>query len=354
MIRQPWIPPILMVIVTFTSALFTGEGVAQSGWKAQDMSRPVPPVEKPPRQELPVAAPPDALVLFDGGDLSKWQNTDGGPAGWVVSDGAMISVAGSGYLVTREKFGDIQLHLEWAAPLPVVGDGQGRGNSGVYLMGRYEIQVLDSYENPTYPDGQAAAVYGQHPPLTNVCRPPGEWQSYDIFFRRPRFSRAGALSEPARVTVLHNGVLVQNNTELWGPTNWLQSLPYQAHAEELPLALQDHGNPVRYRNIWLRKLPEPDADSADEGIRLSTEALDRYAGQYVTEDGSTYRLVREGDELKANFIGSQLLDLIAESPERFVMKRTAGVLEFELDGDGIPTGLTFHIGGGSRKARKVR
>lgn len=323
---------------------------AEAEWKAQDMSRPHPPVLSPPPQDLPVPAPPDAVVLFGGGDLSEWQSPGGGPPGWIVSDGAMISVAGSGYLQSRGRFGDIQLHIEWAAPLPVIGDGQGRGNSGVYLMGLYEIQVLDSYQNPTYADGQAAAVYGQYPPLLNVCRPPGEWQSYDIYFRRPRFSQAGAVQEPARVTVLHNNVLVQNNVELWGPTNWLQSLPYQSHDEELPLSLQDHGNPVRYRNIWLRKLPDV---SGKEGIELPAEILDRYVGVYETEGGGKYRFRREGTQLKVIVSGNQSLGLTIESPTRFVLKRTDGSFDFELDGTGKPVGLTFHIGGSGRRASKV-
>jgi hypothetical protein len=155
------------------------------------------------------------------------------------------------------------------------------------------------------------------------------------------------------VTLLHNGVLVQNNVELWGPTNWLQSLPYKSHAEELPLALQDHGNPVRYRNIWLRKLNEGEEASTVQGSAQPTEMLDRYVGQYRTEDGGEYTLRREGHELKALFFGDQYLELTMESPTRFLMKRTAGVLEFELNEKGVPTGLTFHIGGSSRKAKKL-
>ena len=350
-------PHILPVLISLSALAFAGGSFAQSRWKAHDLSRPRPPVVTPPQQELPVPAPPDALVLFDGGDLSKWESPDGTPSQWIVSDGAMISVAGSGYIQTRERFGDIQLHVEWAAPLPVEGEGQGRGNSGVYLMGLYEVQVLDSYRNPTYADGQAGAIYGQYPPLYNVSLPPGKWQSYDIFFRRPLFSEAGALLEPARMTVLYNSLLVQNNVELWGPTMWLQSLPYQSHADELPLALQDHGNPVRFRNIWLRKLPETDDASApegpSEGISLPLEVLDRYVGKYETEDGDYYTLRRDGHDLKACLSGEQFLELIVQSPTRFILKRTAAFLEVELGEDEIPRGLTFHIGGDSRKAKKV-
>ncbi|PYQ19298.1 MAG: hypothetical protein DMF79_12915, partial [Acidobacteria bacterium] len=182
-------------------------------WKAHDMARPRPPVVAPARQALPVPAPPDALVLFDGTSLAEWRSADGGPAKWVIKEGAIESVPGSGYLYSARAFGDVQLHVEWAAPVPAKGDGQGRGNSGVFLMGLYEVQVLDSYQNDTYPDGQAAAIYGQYPPLVNACRPPGEWQTYDILFRRPRFRPDGSLAQAARVTVLHNGILVQDGVE---------------------------------------------------------------------------------------------------------------------------------------------
>jgi hypothetical protein len=158
--------------------------------------------------------------------------------------------------VTEQAFGDCQVHVEWATPAVVAGDGQGRGNSGVFLMGRYEIQVLDSHENRTYADGQAAAVYGQTPPLVNASRPPGQWQTYDIVFEGPRFTATGTLRRTARVTVFHNGVVVQHATELTGPTAHKARPPYAAHPDRLPLMLQEHGNPVRYRNIWVRALPE--------------------------------------------------------------------------------------------------
>jgi hypothetical protein len=163
-------------------------------------------------------------------------------------------VRGAGTIATAEAFGDVQLHVEWAAPSPPSGDGQNRGNSGVFLMGRYEVQVLDSYRNTTYPDGQAAALYGQYPPLVNASRPPGEWQTYDIVFRRPRFDANGKLLSKARVTVFHNGVLVQDAVELTGPTAHHARPAYSAHPDRLPILLQDHGDPVRYRNIWLRNL----------------------------------------------------------------------------------------------------
>ncbi|HXH06518.1 MAG TPA: DUF1080 domain-containing protein [Vicinamibacterales bacterium] len=229
-------------------------------WAIHDPDRPPPPVVTPgtpSTDERPGRAPSDATVLFDGTDLSGWAGADGGPARWKIGDGFMEVVAGSGDIVTRQAFGDCQLHVEWAAPVPPRGEGQGRGNSGVYLMGLYEVQVLDSYENRTYADGQAAAIYGQFPPLVNASLPPGRWQTYDIVFRAPRFGPGGRLLRPARITVFHNGVLVQDAVEPTGPTAHKRRPPYAPHPSRLPLRLQDHGNPVRYRNIWIRELAEP-------------------------------------------------------------------------------------------------
>ena len=226
-------------------------------WKIHDPDRPVPAIVDPgtsSTQDSPGRPPSDAVVLFDGKDLSKWAHKDGSPAKWKVESGYLETVPKTGYIYTREAFGDCQLHVELAEPVPPQGESQGRGNSGVFLMGLYEIQVLDSYENKTYADGQAAAVYGQYPPLVNAARPPGQWQSYDIVFHGPRFDKAGKLLRPARVTVLHNGVLAQDNVELTGPTAHKARPPYSAHAEKLPLALQDHSNPIRFRNIWIREL----------------------------------------------------------------------------------------------------
>jgi len=228
-------------------------------WKIHDPSRPLPPVIAPGTASTEDAvgrAPSDATVLFDGKDLSGWVDKDGKPARWKVEKGYMEVVPDSGYIFTRAAFGDCQLHVEYAEPVPGVGEGQDRGNSGVFLMGLYEIQVLDSYQNKTYADGQAAAVYGQYPPLVNASRPPGEWQTYDIVFHGPRFNKDGKLSHPARVTVLHNGVLVQDNVTLTGPTAHGERPPYKAQPEKLPLALQDHGDPVRYRYLWIRELHE--------------------------------------------------------------------------------------------------
>jgi hypothetical protein len=171
-----------------------------------------------------------------------------------VENGYFEVVSSAGTLVTADSFGDVQLHVEWSAPSPAHGEGQDRGNSGVFLMGRYEVQVLDSYNNTTYADGQAGALYGQFPPLVNATRPPGHWQTYDIVFHGPRFDAAGKLISPARMTVLHNNILIHDNVTLTGPTAHQRRPPYSAHPAKLPITLQDHGAPVRYRNIWLRVL----------------------------------------------------------------------------------------------------
>jgi hypothetical protein len=219
------------------------------------MERPRPKVVTPGAW-VPTPPPPDAVVLFDGRSLDRWRLADSteSPAGWKLTDGYMEVVPGSGGIATAEGFGDAQLHIEWMTPAPPEGTGQDRGNSGVFLMRQYEVQVLDSYQNDTYPDGQAGAIYGQYPPLVNASRPPGEWQSYDIVFHRPRFAGDGSLESPARMTVLQNGILVQDNATLVGPTSNQERRPYVAHADRLPITLQDHGHRVRFRNVWIREL----------------------------------------------------------------------------------------------------
>jgi hypothetical protein len=233
----------VMAVGLLALALDAGEWVSGITW-------PEPAVVEPG----PVGGPPsDAVVLFDGKDLSKWDGADK----WEVKDG--YAVSGGGDIQTKQGFGDCQLHVEWATPEKVEGDGQGRGNSGVFLMGLYEVQILDSFNNKTYFDGQAAAIYKQHPPLVNACRKPGEWQTYDIIFEAPRFDAEKKLVRPAYLTVLQNGVLVQNHFELKGITEWDRGPHYDAHAAKLPIKLQYHGNPVRFRNIWVRELPPSDA-----------------------------------------------------------------------------------------------
>jgi len=218
-------------------------------WRVHDIDRPSPPVVTP--GPTPGSPPSDAIVLFDGKDLSKWNKQAKG--GWKVENGYVEVVGGSGDLVTREKFGDVQLHLEWASPAEITGDSQWRGNSGVLLMSRYEIQVLDSYNNKTYADGQAASIYGQCPPLVNASRKAGEWQTYDIIFEKSRFEGA-RVAEPAYVTVVHNGVVAQHRQKIIGQMAHRIVKPYEPHQAEEPLALQDHDTPVRYRNIWIRRM----------------------------------------------------------------------------------------------------
>jgi hypothetical protein len=226
-------------------------------WHVHDSDRPHPPVitpGTPSTQETAGKAPSDAIVLFDGKDLSHWKSESGGPAPWKIEDGAIIAQRGGGTLVSKDEFGDCQIHIEWASPKPPRGRDQDRGNSGVLISGRYEVQVLDSFENLTYADGQAGAIYGQYPPLVNASRKPGEWQTYDIAFTAPRFKADGSLETPAYETVFHNGVLVHNHTPVIGAMSYRTVGKYTAHKPEGPLALQDHGHPVKFRNIWVRPI----------------------------------------------------------------------------------------------------
>jgi hypothetical protein len=227
----------------------------------------VPAPKNPPRVVTPGAtvgaSPSDAIVLFDGKDLSSWVSEKDGtsPAQWTVADGVATVKAGTGGIRTKQSFGDIQLHIEWATPSEVKGNGQERGNSGVFFAastaaggGGYEVQVLDSYDNPTYWHGSAGSIYKQHAPLVNASRKPGEWQAYDIVFHAPTFDSDGKVTRRATFTVFHNGVLIQDHVDVMGITSHSGPPYYKAHAEKMPLALQDHGNPVRYRNIWVREL----------------------------------------------------------------------------------------------------
>lgn len=237
------------------------------GAKPQDTEvwKPVPPVVTPgPAAERPQAPPSDAIVLFDGKSLSEWVNTrDKSAAAWTVKDGVIVVAKGAGNIETKRSFRNYQLHLEWRVPKDVTGSGQGRGNSGVFLASTgpadagYELQILDSYKNETYVNGQAASLYKQYAPLVNASRPPGEWQTYDIVWAAPTFDAGGGLVAPARVTVLHNGVLVQNDAVLTGETLYIGKPYYKAYASA-PIKLQAHGDPsppLSFRNIWIRELP---------------------------------------------------------------------------------------------------
>ncbi|MCC7087094.1 MAG: DUF1080 domain-containing protein [Pirellulales bacterium] len=228
------------ILCSLTTGLYAAtEWVSNKIWPEPKIVDPGP----------PGGPPSDAIVLLDGKNMSAWNHAEN----WLVQDGS-VTIGGSHSIETKQSFGDCQLHVEFATPREVKGEGQGRGNSGIYLLGRYEVQVLDSYDSKTYFDGQCAAIYKQYPPLVNACRKPGEWQTYDIVFESPRFDGAGNLTRPAYVTVLQNGVLVQNHTELEGSTFWEAPPHYTPHPERAPLQLQNHGNPVKFRNIWIREL----------------------------------------------------------------------------------------------------
>lgn len=327
-------------------SLSAGAGAAEKsegGWLGHDRTRPLPPVVDPgvaSTSERVGKAPSDAVVLFDGSDLSHWAAMDGQPSKWVQRDGAMECVPGSGYIRTLQSFGECQLHVEFATPATVRGSSQGRGNSGVFFgLGRYEIQVLDSYENKTYADGSCGSVYNQYPPLVNVSKKPGEWQTYDILWTPPKFGKEGVLLSAARVTVFHNGVVIQNNVELIGETAWLERAAFRAHPEKLPIALQDHGNPVRYRNIWVRELGRPGPPE----FYLPEATLTSYTGRY----GDAEITRREGN-LVLNYSGVETV-LFASSNTHFFSK----VVDVQADFDPAGKSVKISIGedGGMTKKK---
>ena len=235
-----------LLIFLFSNCIYSQEGDP----KLTEVWEPQPKVVTP---GINNAAPSDAIILFDGKNLNEWTNSKGENATWEVKDGALTVVKGKGDIITKQKFGSCQLHIEWRSPSKIEGEGQGRGNSGIFLQERYEVQVLDNYNNKTYANGQAASIYKQSIPLANACRKPGEWQTYDIIYTAPKFDQAGNVISNGRGTVIHNGVLVQNNYEIKGETMYIGAPFYKAH-EKASIKLQDHGNPVSFRNIWIREL----------------------------------------------------------------------------------------------------
>ena len=245
----------MQLLIALCLCLFGTTVVFGQGINRNDIAPEATEIWEPVPEKVTVndGVPSDAIVLFGGDNLDAWQSYGGEAAEWTVSDGIMTVKPGSGNIRTKETFGDMQLHIEWASPSVVSGDGQGRGNSGIFIMGKYEVQILDNYNNRTYSNGQASGIYKQTMPLVNACKAPGEWQTYDIIFRAPRFNDSGIKTHPATVTVLHNGVVTLDHTVIWGPTEY-KGLPMdKAHRNEA-LGLQDHGNLVRFKNIWIRRL----------------------------------------------------------------------------------------------------
>jgi hypothetical protein len=244
--------PLLLFLVVAASSPSYAQDAAKKNPESTEIWEPQPRIITPGKN--PGDAPSDAVILFDGKSLANWTALDGSPAKWTLSDGVMTVVRGGKDIRTKQEFGDFQLHIEWRTPAVTSPNqtGQGRGNSGIFLQGRYEVQVLDNYENKTYANGQAGSIYKQHIPLANASRKPGEWQVYDIIYTAPRFNDEGRLLIPAKVTVIHNGVLVQNNVDIWGPTEYIGLPVYKAHGKG-PIQLQDHGDAVSFRNIWIRE-----------------------------------------------------------------------------------------------------
>lgn len=320
-------------------------------WAIHDMNRPQPPRVEPgtfSSQDKPGTPPSDAIVLFSGRpeEIEKWQSDKptGEPTKWEVKDGALQCVPGSGYVRTREEFADCQLHIEWAAPSKVEGDSQGRGNSGVFLMGQLEVQVLDNYNNPTYADGFASSIYGINPPMANALRAPGEWQVYDIVFRRPIF-KDGQELDPGYITVFVNGVCVQDHTRLEGGGGHMKRSSPRPFPEKGPLKLQDHGNPVRYRNIWYRPLPKRAIEGGDTSL-MSEQATAAKRAEIAKElradaaklEGSArmYRLLEslcyaadasaraEGEKLAAGFAQT-----VQATPAEKLESKKGEVLQFQ-------------------------
>lgn len=249
-----WQPqPPVVTPGSFTATVEVPDAKASKAGKVKKGQAPVLVPATLPASDAFLSAPSDAIVLFDGSGLDEWTGPNGVAPGWTVSDGVLTIVPGKGEIVTKRVFHDFQLHIEWCEPVGMEGESQGRGNSGVYLQGRYEIQVLDSFDNPTYASGGAGSIYKQHAPLVNAMRPQGQWNVYDIIYEAPTFKKDGTFRTYPHVTILHNGVLIQNHTEILGTTEYV-GFPRQQEHGDGPIMLQDHGNPVRFRNIWIREL----------------------------------------------------------------------------------------------------
>lgn len=334
---------LLIIATSFAFACNTSFAQLSTGWKAHDKNRAVPAVVDPGKAAFSNSIPSDAIVLFDGKDLSNWDGPNGKEPKWIVKDGVMESVAGAGYVYTKEKFGDCQLHIEWASPANVKGNGQGRGNSGVFLPGGYEVQVLDSFNNKTYADGGAASIYGQFPPMVNASRGPGQWQSYDIIFRMPTFED-GKMIEKAMVTVLHNGVVVQHGTRPLGPTSWILHNKSDPAVESAPIGLQDHGNPVRYRNIWIRNLQrDTSAGTYAKARPFTDQEIQNLTGSY--EGG---REVKELDGKLWIRITGRFMEMAAYEDGTYGLRKSAGKISFTTEDSGKVTEIELKLDAGMR------
>ena len=334
-----------LVALCLVTVVFSGgcKPALPAAWRVHDMNRPLPPRIQPAQ---PGKAPSDAVVLFDGKDLSQWTGAQGNPAPWKVAGDYFEVVPGRGDISTKQVFGDFQLHVEWATPIQSK-DPHDAGNSGVMIMGLYEVQVFDSWTTDLYADGGAGAIYGQYPPQVNATRPPGQWQTYDIIWHCPHFDADGHLKKAGNITVLHNGVLVQDHVKPWGPIRWMSRASYEEpHAARLPLTLQDHGNPVRYRNLWLRELPKGPQDpppARPEAVPVVKNLLDQYVGQYG--QGFSPVVEHHGRGLRIRVGSLPWFDVVAQTDTLFVGTDVGVEFQFDRTAEGIVKGLWWHHSG---------
>lgn len=341
---------LLSISIYMASNGYSSSGDTKSAirWRACSVDRP-----EPPRVEVtePGSAPSDAVVLFNGEDMSQWRDAKGNPSPWKIVDGALEVVPGKGDIYSQKVFGDIQMHVEWSTPTKIT-NAFDAGNSGIKFMGLYEIQIFDSWTTRNMPDSFAGAVYGQHPPLVNACLEPGEWQSFDIIWHRPHFTEDGQVEKPAFVTVLHNGVLVQDHAEVLGKSFWVARPVYEPHAEKLPILLQDHGVAVRYRNIWVREMSEDPPvlpPPLPKEVSVAPDILDEYAGKYGYE--RYFKVERNGPRLRVRFGMSSdelpwfWIDVIAVSENHFVGTDADMEFTFKRNEAGEVEGFYWKYGG---------
>lgn len=347
----------LAVAIIATSGMLSLQvhGQLETGWKTHDLNRPAPKVVTPGEEAHTTKAPSDAVILFDGTSFDHWT---GGVGKWKIVDGVMESASKAGHMISKEEFGDCQLHVEWASPAEVIGNGKQRGDSGVFLMNVFELQVLDSYENPTIAGDGAASVYGQHPPLVNACRAPGKWQSYDIIFRSPRFDEDGELQKKARMTVLHNGVLVQDNSVILGPTAWIKHGRYVPGKTTGPIRLQDSlQRPVRYRNIWVRRLeaqrPQPEKPYSSATVDLPPKKLERLVGTYQSEDQQEFHIARKADGIYCKLHRASM-KMMALSESEFVFEKCAGKMSFQMSAGGQVESAILELDAAGKRTGKKK